>query len=351
MKAYIVLNFLGVFALDENGRLVDSVLFPKDSTKILDKLDTSDLTIEEGELIRRLRKKKYTRFISSKKHDVYGFEPENIGERMFGKQFRQISKSLGFSDIELNKFLTDVDIQLMKRRIKESMKKDQIAIQAVNAIDEIDKSLNIFIARLREWYGLHFPEMLRTIEKHDKFAKIVSRYGLKDNIEEKELIALAKQSMGMDLSKDDEKILKEYASKIKDLYKLREQMEKYVDVVMKEIAPNFTALAGSLLAARLIALVGGLDKLAKKPSSTIQLLGAEKALFRYLRGRGKSPKYGILFQHPYIQQVHPKKKGKVARVLSSKLNIAVKMDYYGTKDKSKELRQDLEKIIKRIMVE
>ena len=351
MKVYIVQSLLGVFALDEKGELVDNIPYPKDVNRIVERMSNPGLTEEENKLLKKLKKKGYDEFISSKKTDEYEYELNNLGEKSFRKKFRSIAKKLGFSDLELNRLLTDIGIDLTKRRTKEAVKKDKIIIQAVDAIDEIDKSLNIFIARLREWYGLHFPEMDRLIEKHEKFAKIVSDCGLRDNIKEKELSKLKEMSMGIDLSEKDEIILKEYATKIKELYKLREHIEKYVDYVMKEVAPNLRELAGSLLAARLIALTGGLEKLAKKPSSTIQLLGAEKALFRYLRGRGRSPKYGLLFTHPFIQNASVNKRGKIARVLASKLSIAVKMDYYGKKDRSKELRKDLEERINKIMVE
>ena len=350
MKIYIVQSLLGVFALDEKGELVDYIRFPKDIDKTVERMSDHGLTEEEHQLLKKLEKKGYE-FISSKKTDEYEYELNNLGELSFREKFRHIAKKLGFSDVELNRLITDIGIELTKRRTKETVKKDKIIIQAVDAIDEIDKSLNIFTARLREWYGLHFPEMDRLIEKHEKFAKIVSEYGLRDKIKEKELSNLKGISMGIDLSEKDETILKEYATKIKELYKLREHIEKYVDYVMKEIAPNLKELAGPLLAARLIALTGGLDKLARKPSSTIQLLGAEKALFRYLRGRGRSPKYGLLFTHPFIQNAPVNKKGKVARVLASKLSIAVKMDYYGKKDRSKELKKDLEERIKKIMAE
>jgi nucleolar protein 56 len=128
-------------------------------------------------------------------------------------------------------------------------------------------------------------------------------------------------------------------------------MEKYLENLLKEFAPNFSAVAGPLLAARLINLAGGFDKLAKKPSSTIQLLGAEKALFRYLHGHGKSPKHGVLFTHNLIQQAPAKKRGKIARVIASKLSIAIKMDYYGKEDKSEELKKDLKQRIDKILKE
>jgi len=348
MKAYIVQSLIGFFAFDEKGKLIDYVLFPRDAKTIVRKLLENKITVEEKNLIQKLNKKGYNKFFSTKKDENYEFDFKSFGLKTFRKEFRRITKKLGFSDIELNQFLSEIGIRLAKQRIKKSVGKDRIVIQVVNAIDEIDKSLNIFVARLREWYGLHFPELNRLVEKHEKFVKIVSEYGARDNIKEKEFLGVKKESMGIELNERDETILKEYATKIKDLYKLRSHLEKYVNNVLKEIAPNLRELAGPLLAARLIALVGGLEKLAKKPSSTIQLIGAEKALFRFLRGRGKSPKYGLLFMHPLIQNAPSNKRGRIARILASKLSIAAKMDYYGKKNISKELEKDMKNKIKRM---
>jgi nucleolar protein 56 len=350
MKAYIVNSLIGVFALDERGELVDENLFQGDAKTIAQKILETKLTQDEKELLERLKKRGYSEFVSSKSIEPYKFEQGNIGEKNFRQKFRFITKQLKISDTELNQLLTKIGIELTKINIKRVTKKDSIVIQTISAIDEIDKSLNIFAERLREWYSLHFPEMNRAIERHEKYANIVSEHGLRNNIEEKDLQDLIKTSMGMELSETDGKILKEYATAICELYKLRERLEKYVDYVMKEIAPNTRGIAGSVIGARLIALAGGLDNIAKKPSSTIQLLGAEKALFRYLRGRGRSPKYGLLFTHPMVQNAPQDKRGKIARVLASKLNIAVKLDYYGKEGESKDLKEDLEKRIKSIMV-
>ncbi|MDI6825901.1 MAG: C/D box methylation guide ribonucleoprotein complex aNOP56 subunit [Candidatus Aenigmarchaeota archaeon] len=351
MKAYIVQNPVGIFAFDENGEVIGQILFPRDAKKVAEKIVQDELTTEEKQMVEQLKKKGYTLFISSKKNEVYQSEEENLGERKFRQNFRMFAKQEKFSDSELNVFLTEVGIQLTKMRMKEVVKKDKIIMQAVDAIDEIDKSLNIFVERLREWYGLHFPEMGRLIEKHEKYVRLVAKYGLRYKIEEKDLAELKKTSMGIELSEEDERILKEYATRINELYKLREHIENYVDHVLKEVAPNLRELATPLLAARLIAMSGGMDKLAKKPSSTIQLLGAEKALFRYLHGRGRSPKYGLLFTHVYVQNAPANKRGKIARVLASKLSVASKMDYYGKVDKSQEMKKDLEERIKKIMAE
>jgi nucleolar protein 56 len=350
MKAYVVQGLIGVFAFNEKGELIDQVFFSKDAKKVAQNI-TQGLTTEEKQMIDQLKKKGYTTFVSSKSNEAYQFEEDNLGEKKYRQNFRTIAKQGKFSDLELNEFLTVIGIELTKIRIKEVVKKDKIIIQAVDAIDEIDKSLNIFVERLREWYGLHFPEMGRLVEKHEKYTKLVAEYGLRDKIEEKDLAELKKTSMGIELFEKDEEILKEYAARINELYKLREHIENYVDHVLKDVAPNLRELATPLLAARLIAMTGGLDKLAKKPSSTVQLLGAEKALFRYLHGRGRSPKYGLLFTHVYIQNAPANKRGKVARVLASKLSIASKMDYFGKVDKSQEMKKDLEERIKKIMAE
>ncbi len=350
MKTYVVLNPLGVFAVDNKGNIIEHIFFKQDAVSVAEKL-LQDMTPEEKDVIARLSKKGFKVIISSRRNDAYVYEPNNLGDKVIRREFRKIKEKFGFDDFKLNQFLTGLGIEFSRKRIKETVKKDRIIMEVIDAIDEIDKSLNIFSARLREWYGLHFPEVNRLIDKHEKFAKLVSNSGLRKNITEKEFVELAKKSMGIELNESDEKFLKDYASQVVSLFKLREDMEKYLTQVMKEVAPNFTELAGSLLGARLIALAGGIDKLAKRTSSTIQLFGAEKALFRYLHKRGRSPKHGILFLHPLIQKAPVQKRGKIARVLAAKLSIAIKMDYYGEHVKSDMLVKDLEERMKKIMEE
>jgi len=348
MKCYIILTPIGVFAVDESKKIIDKIIFQKNPKLVAKILSSPDLTEEERNLINRLKSSGFGNFVLSRKIAGFDYEENSIVEKDFRKKIRSLSKEF-FNDLNFNEFLTEVGIELSKIKIKQNVKKDKIAMEVIDAIDEIDKSLNVYIARLREWYGLHFPELEQNVSKHEKFVKLIATYGLRDKI--KEFSDMAKESMGIDLNEKDEEILKNYASMISNLYKLREEMEKYLENVLKEFAPNFSAIAGPLLAARLINLAGGFDKLAKKPSSTIQLLGAEKALFRYLHGQGKSPKHGVLFTHNLIQQAPPKKRGKIARIIASKLSIAIKMDYYGSEDKSEELKKELKERIEKILRE
>lgn len=351
MRAYIVLNPLGVFALDDRGKIIDQIIFEKNPLDVAKKINDKNIIKEEKQLVEKLSRNGFNEFVSSKKDDFYLTEKNNFGEKILRKQIRQFLKNMNFSDIGFNEYLTKVGIELTKMRIKTNVKKDRIVMEVIDAIDEIDKSLNIYIARLREWYGLHFPEMEKQVDKHEKFVKMISQFGLRKNITDSGFAEMAKNSMGIELDENDEEILKEYATNIINLYKLRDHLEKYIEKVLKEIAPNFSAITGPLLAARLMTLVGGFEKLAKKPSSTIQLLGSEKALFRYLHGKGQSPKHGTLFIHPYIQKAPLNKRGKIARILASKISIAVKMDYYGHKDNSEIIKKELEERIKKLLKE
>jgi len=329
MKVYISETFIGLFAFDEKKKLVDKVLFPKDVQKIVNSIQSPKKYKED--LIKKLKKKGYKEIEES---DEIGIS-----------KFRKIAKDLGYSDEELNNLLTEIGIEFTRRNVKKTVKKDKIIIQVINSIDELDKSINIFIARLREWYGLHYPEFEESVDNHEKFTRLISKHGLRKNIPEEKLGKITRESMGIELSKKDGGFLKEFATSLRDMYKLRNRLEKYVENLMEEIAPNFSELATPIIGARLIALVGGMDKLAKKPSSTIQLLGAEKALFRYLKGRGKSPKFGILFTHPEVQKAPPDKRGKIARILASKMSIAIKVDNYSSKDRTEKLREELDERI------
>lgn len=251
--------------------------------------------------------------------------------------------------MEFNQLLTKVNIELTRVKIKRAIGRDGLIIHFNGAIEELDKSINVFVERLREIYGMHFPEMDRIVSDHQRFAEIIEKYGSREKIEDPDLKQFAGKSMGIDLDEGDIKGIQMYAGKILELFAFRKELAGYLEKVVKEIAPNFTELAGVTLSAKMIAKAGGIGKLARMPSSTIQLIGAEKALFRFLRGRGKSPRFGILYNHPLIQNAPEKLKGRVARVLASKLSIAVKMDFYSKKYQADKLKQELEKRIKDIM--
>ncbi len=337
MRYYLVRAIIGIFALDENKKVLSFKSFPKNPTEIADKL----LEKEPREYLQIKNELKGFDFITDDK-EIEDFVKENL--RQYAIQYKFVK-----TQIEFNQFLTNVNLEISKRKIKEAVGRDNLIVHVNNAIEEIDKSLNVFIERLRELYGLHFPEMDRMVSNHKRFAEVIERFGSREKIDDKELRQFSQKSMGMDLNEDDVKTIQRFATEIVRLYNLRDELSRYLERVLKTLAPNFTELAGPTLAAKLISKAGSIEKLTKIPSSTIQLLGAEKALFKFLHGEGRSPRFGLIFNHPLIQNSPEKLKGKIARALASKLSIAIKMDYYSKEYKAKQLKEDLEKKIKKIL--
>lgn len=255
------------------------------------------------------------------------------------EKFRDFAKSLGFvqDDISLNRFLCDFGFHLSKKKMTGVIGRDRLVAQSVNALDDMKKVVNLFQERLYEWYSLHYPELRNTKGLHEK----ILSFGRRDNFPD------FKGSIGVDLKESDETMLMEYASTVQTLIEEEERLENYVKALVKDVAPNLSSILDPILAARLISYAGSLEKLSRMPASTIQLLGAEKALFRHLKKKGKSPKYGLIFTSPIIQTAKPENRGKVARVLSSKLMFAARIDYYSGRHEPK-LKQEMDEELKRI---
>jgi nucleolar protein 56 len=256
----------------------------------------------------------------------------------------------------------NVSIELAKMKVKTTVERhDLLAAQAVQMVDDLDKSLNVFMSRVREWFGLHYPELDRLLDKHETYARLVVNLGKRENFTvenlEKEglpdkkaqsIAKVAAASMGADLGDDDLAQIQDICRNVLELYHVRQSLENYVDSVMEEVAPNTRAIGGSLLGARLLSLSGGLLNLAKLPASTIQILGAEKALFRSLKTKARPPKHGIIFQHPDIHDAKRWQRGKIARALAGKLSIAARVDAFNGDFMGDKLKADLEKRIAEI---
>ena len=342
MKAYIVTTAIGCFGLDEKSSVVEFVPFPKEPKEVAEKLADAKLgkIEEQNQLEDKLAAKGYTEF-------------EKRDADMLRAQLPKLAAKYGLAknQMEFNCLAGKVNIELAKAQVRKAAGRDNLIIQVNGAIEELDKAINIFVERLREWYGLHFPEMNRTVDKNETYADIVRRFGLRDKIEHPELGLLKNRSMGMEFKSFDATAVQSFAAQIVELYKQRESLEKYLDEILKETAPNLRDIAGPALAAKIVSLAGGMEKLARMPSSTIQLLGAEKALFRHLHGRGKSPKHGIVIIHQFVQNAPLKDKGKLSRLVASKMSIAAKMDFYSKKYRGKELKDDMEEKAKKILQE
>jgi len=240
-------------------------------------------------------------------------------------------------------------------------KRDLVVAQAIQTFDELDRTINMLMARAREWYGIHFPELDRLLEKHETYARLVVQLGSKENFTvqklEKEEVPKAKaegiakvaeKSMGADLAEADIAQIQALCQNVTQLYQLRQNLEGYIDETMEEVAPNTKYLVGSLFGARLIAVSGGLMNLAKRPASTIQILGAEKALFRSLKTGTRPPKHGMIFQHTMVHDAKRWQRGKIARALAGKLAIATRADAFGAREIGVELKANLDRRIDEI---
>jgi nucleolar protein 56 len=238
--------------------------------------------------------------------------------------------------------LREFAINLSSSRVKEASEKlDLHIIQSINALDELDKIINTVGARMREWYGLHFPELDNLVSSLGVYAEIVSRAGLRENIlveilqsiglQDKKvevILDAAKRSKGGDMTPENLAIVKRLADVVIAQSDLRRVLADHIEAAMETVAPNVKELLTAAVGARIISKAGSLARLARLPASTIQILGAEKALFRALKTGARPPKHGLLFQHPLIHSAPKWQRGKIARAVASKVAIAARIDYY-----------------------
>lgn len=372
-KIYVADTPIGVIALDESGSIIESVIYPKDIGKTVEEL----IVLSEGkvntalsQLVEQIKNK-----IGLEEYVIILEDPD-IARELSQKGFkcnvevtpkvvenlrRNLSKlvveelKMFPEEKEFREYIHILSLELTRRRLRRyAQKRDLLAVQAIRAIDDIDKTLNLFAVRLREWYSVHFPELDDISREHEEYVKIVANIGFRDQMDTKVLTKLgvsegkskrisetAQKSIGAELSEMDMDIIKVFASIWLELYELREKLTSYISHVMKEVSPNVTSLVGPLLGARLLSLAGSLEELARLPASTIQVLGAEKALFRALRTGGRPPKHGVIFQFSEIRKSPKWQRGKIARALATKLAIAAKIDFFSGRNVGEELKTKL----------
>lgn len=357
---YLMLDALGIIALRDDGSVVDKLVYNYDAQRIANMLNSIEVgkpTDELVDFINRLAKAGFsTVYVEHKElarnltNVIKGVEikaelPTKVG-RMFREEFwsRYLKEVYGIEPIEYIKRVHEISVIQTRLKLKQAAeRRDLFIAQAINSVDDLDKVSNLVASRLREWYGIHFPELENLTRNNNEYAALVYKLGdrsnyTKDNIvkalpelgEERasRIAEAAAKSVGASIVEWDLQQIKALAKLYLDMQTIRENLTEYIDDAMKDVAPNIRELAGSLLGARLIALAGSLMKLALMPASTIQVLGAEKALFRALRGRGRPPKHGVIFQYPDIFRAPRWQRGKIARALAAKLAIAAKADVF-----------------------
>jgi nucleolar protein 56 len=275
-------TWFGIFTLEEN-KIINIELFQKDDLRSITKR-----LLEEPLLMR-------------------GW--------VAGSDLCDLAIKYGFacSKSEYDTMLHELTIDLAKEQVAMTVSPDSKIIAAVEAIDDLNETSNLLSERLREWFIMNFED---TDLKGEALAQSIARMKNDDN--------------------EDLLIMQGFSSGLLGLYKTRSQIEEYLKDNMPHIAPNITNIAGHLLGARLLSITGSLKDLASMPSSTIQVIGANNALFKHLKGKAPSPKHGVIFRHPLINTAPKWQRGKIARALASKISLAARYDLY-----SGELKEDL----------
>lgn len=255
----------------------------------------------------------------------------------------------GLTQENVDRMSLGLSHSMSRHKLKFSADKiDSMIIQAIKLLDDMDKELNVYAMRTKEWYGWHFPEMAKILNDNLAYARIVLAVGMRTNISDSDLSeilpeemeaalkAASEISMGTEITEEDLENIQMLADQVITYTEYRSQLSSYLESRMRAIAPNLTALVGYLVGARLIAHTGSLINLAKSPGSTIQILGAEKALFRALKTKHDTPKYGLIYHSSLIGQANGRNKGKIARMLAAKAALGLRVDALGNDDEDKD---------------
>jgi len=367
VPVYLTFSAFGAFVLNEKNEVIAKhVIYPDEllavsnllaisegaKTEVIEsvvseiiKLGSTEVFVEDQMLARSLSQTKGI-VVNIADDGVTKWFRENLGSYL--DQLDIIT-----SQDEINSFRYNVAIRLSKAKLSAaSAEKDLLAKNAIDAIDEVDKAINVLVMRAREWYSYHHPTLSELVQDQDQFAQILRSCCGKDNMTQKclektglqegiieQIMKAVTGDIGADMSEIDLAIIQNLAQAIDGLYDTRKELETYVTTVMNKISPNMTALVGPLIGARLISLAGSLKELARKPSSTIQVYGAEKALFRSLKTGADPPKHGIIYRVAEINSSPYWQRGKIARALAGKLSIASRIDAYADRDVGDSLRE------------
>lgn len=330
---FLVTKWFGVFVLDEDGRAIEKRLFPPEPSEIARRL----AAMREREVLQE-------EIAVSRAHPgVMVIEPRlsGIGILCDAAAPHPSPGEHGF-DLSL---LREAMLLLARSDVRGAVGLDSYLMHALGAYDDLVKHKNAALERLREWHGLYFPE-LPALVGEEKYLDMVSE-GMERSAIIKDL-EVEIESIGTDCREVDMQAMRALAYHAKIASDSKKLIEMYIRLVMLEIAPNTSKVTGELLGARLIALAGGLERMARMPSSTIQMLGAEKAFFRHVKEGASPPKHGVLFQHPLVHRAPLWQRGRLARLLANKIALAARADFFGGGDIGDKLVEDIKKGAQRI---
>jgi nucleolar protein 56 len=234
--------------------------------------------------------------------------------------------------------LIAANVLIVKDAIAKSVNTDTHIIQSINSVTEMDKICNTLVKRLREWYSYYYPELSNEVSDNELFVKKLLQHSKDELMKEYNLDI----SMGPDISQVDLDMILSFARQVDDMYLQRNKIITFIENTLMAYTPNIYTLVGGLIGAKLIEKAGSLKHLAVLPSSTVQLLGAEKALFRHIRNKKiRPPKHGLILSHPFVMNAKRSEKGKAARTLAAKISIAARVDYFKGEFVGDKLYEDL----------
>lgn len=326
----LLTTWFGSFLLDD-VRIVEHRLFPKEPKALAERM----AIVEDWKVLPEERE------LLAMGEAPYVSEPrlERAGGHLTSERPPFLSSEVFGFDRNL---LHAAMVELGKLRLRAAIRPEDHLRQAVAAVDDLLEQENTLLERTREWYGLHFPELARTVDE-GSYLDLVATHGRRQN-----LPMDLRESVGAEMGEAEEREVQSLARVVQELASRRAGLEAYVERSVRTLAPNVTGLVGPMIAARLVTLAGGVEDLARLPAGTVQLLGAERALFRHLKSATMPPKHGVLFQHPLVHRAPPWQRGAIARVFAGNLAIAARADAYTHRDVTEELRARLEKAVEEI---
>jgi nucleolar protein 56 len=378
-RAYIEETLIGVFGLSEDGRVLEKALYPKEPEKIahaITRQRNGEITREVLRVAEGLVKRGFDEVatpnteLAETLREEYPFEvyvvEESPGDQLreelpaLARQNNMVRDEQGFFDLG-----RQVSTLLTRGAVQDALggKEAQIT-QTVQLLGELDTSLNGLSSRVREWYSLHYPELSRIIRDHERYLRFVIEIGDRASVTREKVESLGLQrrevtgvikgaegSMGAPIGQEDLAEIQRLASQVLNLYDYRGKLTEYISTLAEEVTPNLSVLAGATLAAKLVEKAGGVKRLAMMPSSSLQILGAEKALFRAVKTKAKPPKHGLIFQHPYVNSAPRGIRGLRARHLAAKLSIAARADAFSGNFIADQLKKELEEAAARMVRE